>query len=323
MSDHLRSQLARQYVPLDVIDWRKVSDKNNMWEFVKDKYIIPEEGKPWVMHTIREAWKAYKCRIKANHYTCYDNDDERLEHKPDDIPLEEFKTLLNYWADEKVQKVAEKNPESRKKMTDIHTAGPRSFAQIKRNLQLEKPNKEVLSRAEIFVATRKRTKGRDYKAPTEILNYRIVQIRSSGANEETVEQLISGDTQHGESWLVGRRAVPKKSKKKSKESTEKNSDSYVEELTAKIKKQLEEEMDEKMKKKMEEMAENMNKKLKEMAENMNQRMKENLRWMMRKLGVAKALVEVDLEEICGTSSENNNVVVSSKEDAPSDQEIEG
>ncbi|XP_065870008.1 uncharacterized protein [Euphorbia lathyris] len=86
--------LVRYYVPLDIIDWRKVPDKDNMWEFVKDKYIIPEEGKPWVMRTIRDAWRVYKCRIKEKHYSFYDKDEERIQHKPKDIPIEEFKTLL-------------------------------------------------------------------------------------------------------------------------------------------------------------------------------------------------------------------------------------
>ncbi|XP_065877304.1 uncharacterized protein [Euphorbia lathyris] len=229
--------LARYYVPLDIIDWRKVPDKDNMWEFVKDKYIIPEEGKPWVMRTIRDAWRVYKSRIKEKHYSLYDNDEERIQHKPKDIPLEEFKTLLQYWADKKVQELAKKNAESRKKIIDTHTAGPRSFAQIRKKLQLEKPNQEEPSKAEIFIETRKRKEGRKYKSSSEILKYRLSTIEdlcSSGENNESVEQLICGHTTHGPSWLVGHRAIPRKSKE---QSTKKISPSYVEEVTTEIKKE--------------------------------------------------------------------------------------
>lgn len=55
------------------------------------------------MRTIRDAWRVYKCRIKKNHYTAYDNDDERIKNRPDDIPLAEFKALVAYWGTAKVK----------------------------------------------------------------------------------------------------------------------------------------------------------------------------------------------------------------------------
>lgn len=55
------------------------------------------------MKTIQTAWKGYKARTKRDHYTPYATDEERLQNKPEDIPLEEFKLLLNYWGDPDVQ----------------------------------------------------------------------------------------------------------------------------------------------------------------------------------------------------------------------------
>lgn len=56
----------------------------------------------WVYKTPNASWRVYKSRMKKN-YTRYENDEQRLQNRPDQIPLEDFKLLLRYWADESVQ----------------------------------------------------------------------------------------------------------------------------------------------------------------------------------------------------------------------------
>ncbi|WOG95560.1 hypothetical protein DCAR_0414884 [Daucus carota subsp. sativus] len=74
------------------------------------KYDIPEEGRTYTLRTIGSLWRLHKTRIKKDHYFKYDNDDDRLKNKPEVIPVEELKVLLNYWADEEVQKTEKKIP---------------------------------------------------------------------------------------------------------------------------------------------------------------------------------------------------------------------
>lgn len=71
--------------------------------YLKQRYIIPEELREWCMLTIQESWRGRKSRLKKAHYTRYDNDQARLENRPEDIPLENFMALLEYWGDETVQ----------------------------------------------------------------------------------------------------------------------------------------------------------------------------------------------------------------------------
>lgn len=98
---------------------------------VQTKYIIPEEGRDWVLKTLDDNWRVYKSRVKSKHYNKYKNDEERIRNKPATIPLEQFKVLMKYWSDEAIQKRASKNLANRKKVTDTHTAGRTSFAQIR------------------------------------------------------------------------------------------------------------------------------------------------------------------------------------------------
>ncbi|KAK1369770.1 hypothetical protein POM88_035862 [Heracleum sosnowskyi] len=127
----------KRCVPLTYASWEHVPEslKDTFWSCTKQHYIIPEECRKWSMKTIQTAWKGYKSRTKRDHYTPYATDDERLQNKPEEIPLEEFKLLLNYWGDPDVQERAEKNSKSRGEYKDTHTVGPKLFSQIQHNME--------------------------------------------------------------------------------------------------------------------------------------------------------------------------------------------
>ncbi|KAL8119243.1 hypothetical protein AgCh_016677 [Apium graveolens] len=123
--------LAKRCVSLTYVTWRHVPIqlRLTLWNYVKARYIIPDELENWVIETIHSCWKTYKSRIKAGHFTPYENDESRLVNRPDDIPLETFKLLLEYWNDENVQKRANTNATSRRAYVETHTLGPKSFSQ--------------------------------------------------------------------------------------------------------------------------------------------------------------------------------------------------
>ncbi|KAK1386082.1 hypothetical protein POM88_023817 [Heracleum sosnowskyi] len=71
--------LAKRRVSLSYVSWRHVSKdlRQAMWNHVKERYIIPDELENWVLETIHSCWKVYKSRIKADHFTAYENDEMR------------------------------------------------------------------------------------------------------------------------------------------------------------------------------------------------------------------------------------------------------
>lgn len=54
------------------------------------------------MTTMRDQLRGYKCRIKRDHYYKYPTDEERLANRPREVPLKDFKILLDYWNDPKI-----------------------------------------------------------------------------------------------------------------------------------------------------------------------------------------------------------------------------
>ena len=80
------------------------------------RYIIPDEGKDWVLRTLDDNWRVYKSRIKSRCFKKFNNDRDRIKSKPANIPLEQFMALLRYWNDYFVEEKAGKNIANRKKI---------------------------------------------------------------------------------------------------------------------------------------------------------------------------------------------------------------
>lgn len=64
---------------------------------------MPEELRDYALKTIQESWRGRKSRLKRRYYNPYPDDEARLQNCPKDVPLETFKSLLEYWGDEAVQ----------------------------------------------------------------------------------------------------------------------------------------------------------------------------------------------------------------------------
>ncbi|KAK1366093.1 hypothetical protein POM88_041654 [Heracleum sosnowskyi] len=200
---------VRQFVSLTCASWHQVPEKGLLLEYVQDKYIIPEDAVPWINKSMSDHFRSFKGRIKRDHYKPYSTDDERLAHRPEEVPLSDWRILLKYWGDEKVQEIAKRNQESRNKITETHTTGATSFAQIAHKLRLEKLEKlknleknpidgdaesdadcEELAKvydADVYVATRKRKDGREYKLPPEVLKMvkdKVVDVEKVLQNED-------------------------------------------------------------------------------------------------------------------------------------------
>ncbi|KAL8094195.1 hypothetical protein AgCh_035898 [Apium graveolens] len=130
--------IARLYIPLNFVNWSRVpeQEKISWWEYVKTKYIIPEEGKYCVLKMLDDNWRVYKSRVKSRCFKKFDNDRDRIKSKPANIQLEQFMVILKCWSDEAVQDKAEKNVANRKKITYMHIAGRTSFAQFRSKMKI-------------------------------------------------------------------------------------------------------------------------------------------------------------------------------------------
>lgn len=76
---------------------------NNYIVVLQTKYMVPEEGKKWVLKAIGECWKGHKHKVKKNHFDKYETDAERRQNRPETISEDVFMDLLKYWNLERVK----------------------------------------------------------------------------------------------------------------------------------------------------------------------------------------------------------------------------
>ncbi|MED6150593.1 hypothetical protein PIB30_073836 [Stylosanthes scabra] len=140
-----------------------VSDKSkeDMWEYINEKFILPIESMQWVMQALCRAWKKYKGQIKLLHFMKYKTKEQMMRNRPLHIPEVQFRKLIRYWRLPEIKALSEKNIENRSKQTCPHRMGSTGFAFVRKQLRDSKENNEEPSRAEIFTVTRSSKKGKE------------------------------------------------------------------------------------------------------------------------------------------------------------------
>ncbi|KAH0746071.1 hypothetical protein KY285_007728 [Solanum tuberosum] len=113
-----------------------ILEPKNVREKQHSKFLIPVEGKKWVMTSLRDAWRRHKQKIKERYFDKNSTVEDMLAKRPDDMPEEQFRQLIKYWKHPTVQRAT-------------------------------KENNEEPSKSEMFIATRTKT-GKDLHTDTQV-----------------------------------------------------------------------------------------------------------------------------------------------------------
>ncbi|WJX49359.1 hypothetical protein P8452_35805 [Trifolium repens] len=179
--------------PLIYTNWKAIPNKKeNIWAYVNKSYIVPEKGEKAVYAIINDAWRRYKCSIKRNHFTKYENMRERLKNRPDNIPEDHFRKLMNYWSFDIIQEISHINAKSIAKQKCRHRAGPISFAIIREKLRATKDDREPPTQAEVFIETRQAKRGNQLDEVTSkaITNLQDLMINSGQSSDEAFKTVF-------------------------------------------------------------------------------------------------------------------------------------
>uniref|UniRef100_A0A803MTJ2 Transposase-associated domain-containing protein n=1 Tax=Chenopodium quinoa TaxID=63459 RepID=A0A803MTJ2_CHEQI len=129
---------------------------------IKEKYMVPEAGREWVIQAINGSWKAHKCFTKKNYFYAYPTNALRWFHKLDTISEPQFKELLQYWHSKEGEEISKINKDNCLMLDDMHTMGRNSYAILRHELQQEDLDKHEPSQARVYKESRKRTVGTKY-----------------------------------------------------------------------------------------------------------------------------------------------------------------
>ncbi|XP_043714894.1 uncharacterized protein LOC122663275 [Telopea speciosissima] len=200
-------------LPCNYTDWRKVPKqyKEAAWNKLKEKFNLNDEFKMWAIRKINDRWRDFKCHLKDNIYDRYSTYEDRVQHRDERVPVEQWLDLLRMWDSEHFKAMCERNKTNRSKQHTCHTAGKRSFAQLRERKRKEHPDGVPPSRLELFIDTHTRMDG----SPIDIasgekmaqmlsrLNERPEETRGDKAVHEEIFTEVMGDDTHGWGHLSG------------------------------------------------------------------------------------------------------------------------
>ncbi|KAH0689211.1 hypothetical protein KY289_016569 [Solanum tuberosum] len=223
-----------RFINLMYTSWHAVPKdiKKRMWEYINSKFLIPIEGKKWVMTGVRDAWRRHKQKIKER---CFDKNsavEDMLAKRPDDIPEAQFCQLIEYWKHPTVQAISEVNSKNRKQQRWRHRMGPINFARVRVALRATKENNEEPSQPEMFIATRTKT-GKEIQADNQV----AINRQNSGETADDAFRAVFGKEQPGRLRCYGRSVTT--SSLKEDEETNKLKQKHANEISS-----LKEEMNE-------------------------------------------------------------------------------
>ncbi|KAH0730621.1 hypothetical protein KY289_001809 [Solanum tuberosum] len=203
-----------RFISLMYTSWHGVpkDTKKRMWEYINSKFLIPVEGKKWVMTGLRDAWRRHKQKIKEKFFDKNSTLEDMLAKRPDGIPDNQFRQLIEYWKHPTVQAICEMNSQNRKKQKWRHRMGPINFARVHMALRAAKDNNEKPSKPEMFIATRTKT-GKEIQADTQVAIAELQNRQNSGETADDAFRAVFGKEQPDRLRCYGRSVTTSSLKK--------------------------------------------------------------------------------------------------------------
>ncbi|KAL2931275.1 2 3-dihydroxyphenylpropionate/2 3-dihydroxicinnamic acid 1 2-dioxygenase [Bienertia sinuspersici] len=151
-----------EFAPSNYVNWPSVPTHDQIWEYVLEKFMIPPEGRSWVLETVNLSWRGYKSKLKKMYLEAVEKG-SNLDELYELVPEDELKDLISYWNTSPVKEQSKKNKRNREKLDDMHTMGPSSYAALRHKLKQEDPNKQEPSKVKFYRESRIRNPKKTYK----------------------------------------------------------------------------------------------------------------------------------------------------------------
>lgn len=180
--------------PLTFKDWRALPEiaKEDAWKEVMEKFDIAEAGKIWFRKSLAKKWKDWKAKLKKLHYSEKSSFEEIILDRDPRVSEDQWRALVLFWMSDEGKKRSKRNKKSRALQVINHTGGTKSFAQIRENLRISRPEKREPSRAEMFVITHKKKNGDAVDKDTAIIISQL-EKRMSEQPEGLIDPIAKDD----------------------------------------------------------------------------------------------------------------------------------
>ncbi|KAH7838456.1 hypothetical protein Vadar_026622 [Vaccinium darrowii] len=167
-------------LPLHYNDWRDVPPhyKRRVWEEIKAHTTADDSVERWYMQSLGKKWQGWKSEAKKQGYKPYDNDANRLAHRPNRVTEEQWRCLAK----------SATNQSIRNSQTLISTSGRTSHARV---VQQEKDSGKNPTRLDTFVKTHTRKDGTNLNEETSAILDKLKELQQpsqDGSNTTPISE---------------------------------------------------------------------------------------------------------------------------------------
>ncbi|GKV24436.1 hypothetical protein SLEP1_g34048 [Rubroshorea leprosula] len=179
--------------PLTYLQWRHMPDsyKEKMWQHVQTKFDMDPSCKSWVMKSLANKWRDWKAELKAKHYYPHKTDEERLMDCHPRVVPDQWTFLVSYWNSDNAKKQCTTNKANRLKQKAKLASGSKSFARIREEERMKRPDGKEPTRAELYILTHTRRK--DGQPVDEIAAANIAKLRELATKKQNGSECSDDD----------------------------------------------------------------------------------------------------------------------------------
>lgn len=142
------------FCPVSIETWDLMPIENGraQWKSIEDRFEFDyAAGINWIWSSLGERWRAYKYKLRCDHFYPRKSKEEILANRPSSIPPVQWATFVSYYTSDKMKKISEQNTRNRKKLKVSHAGGSKSNA--RRGRQMELRLKRPVCRSEVILST--------------------------------------------------------------------------------------------------------------------------------------------------------------------------
>ncbi|KAK2406044.1 hypothetical protein QL285_041828 [Trifolium repens] len=106
--------------------WDLIPLENGLaqWKCIEDHFEFDYvAGVKWTWSTLGERWKAYKYKLRCQHFYPNKSKEEILANRPSRVPPSEWVTFVNHYKNDQMKKVSEQNTRNRQQLKVSHAGG--------------------------------------------------------------------------------------------------------------------------------------------------------------------------------------------------------
>lgn len=165
------------FCPISVERWDRMPKAKThlQWQLIEENFEFDYAiGIKWVMHSLRDRWRAYKYKLRCDHFYPNKSKEEILANRPANVDSNDWTAFVHHYKEDKMKTQSAQNTKNRTKLKVSHAGGSKSNA--RRGRQMEKKLGRPVCRSEVVLSTLLKKNGNYVNEEGKILADKISEL---------------------------------------------------------------------------------------------------------------------------------------------------